>query len=267
MTILCARLLARLPKLGALGALVGVGLAGVAGCGDAQHSLGGVTAQNRDDPSAVDHVGRCEPGAAVDLIDNMEDGDGSIFLSHGRAGVWFSYNDDTNKDVGSGTTQWPKAGAERFFMDPVSPPRKGSIKAAHTNGSGYSNWGAGIGFDLLVQQPYDASRYRGLTFFLRRAPEADAAVRLNVTDRNTSPLGGVCDADHNGCYSDFGIDLQATESWQEVKLEWSELTQPSWALMNYDAIATSALYGIRFQSKPNAHFDFWIDDIAFLCAE
>lgn len=262
MTIRCAPLLAKLLRLWSF-----AGLALLIGCGDAQHSLGGVTPRNTDDPSAVDHAGRCEPGAIVDVIDNMEDGDGSIFLSHGRAGVWFSYNDDTNKDVGSGTTQWPKAGAERFFMDPVSPTRKASGKAARTYGSGYSNWGAGIGFDLLVQQPYDASRYSGLTFYLRRAPGADAAVRLNVTDANTSPLGGKCDADHNGCYSDFGVDLVATERWQEIRLSWADLSQPSWAVEHYDAIVTSALYGIRFQAQPNAHFDFSIDDIAFLCAE
>lgn len=262
MTIRCVRSLA---KLGNACSLAALGL--VVACGDAQHSLGGFTPQNTDDPSAVDHAGRCDPGAAIDIIDNMEDGDGSIFLSHGRAGVWFSYNDDTNKDTGSGTTQWPKAGAERFSMDPISPPRKGSRKAARTNGAGYSNWGAGIGFDLLVQQPYDASRYSGITFFLRRAPGADAAVRFNVTDRNTSPLGDNCDADHNGCYSDFGVDLVATESWQEIKLRWSDLSQPSWAVESYDAIATSALYGIRFQARPNTRFDFSIDDIAFLCGD
>ncbi|MGC4095051.1 MAG: hypothetical protein QM756_45460 [Polyangiaceae bacterium] len=235
------------------------------GCGDAQHSLGGSSARNLDDPSAVSHSGRCDPGALIDLIDDMEDEDGSIFLSHGRAGVWFSYNDETNRDDGSGTTQWPKAGAERFFMDPVSPRRKDSTRAAHTMGSGYSNWGAGIGFDLLVQQPYDASHYKGLTFFLRRGPGADASLRLNVTDGNTSPLGGRCDTNHNGCYSDFGFDLSASEAWQEVKLTWDELSQPSWAVTRYDAIETSLLYGIRFQAPQNSSFDFWIDDVAFLC--
>ena len=124
MTILCARSPLSLRKFALLGAL---GLA--AGCGDAEHSLGGVTPSNTDDPSSVSHVGRCNAGAALDMIDNMEDGDGSIFLSHGRAGVWFSYNDETNKDDGSGTTQWPKAGAERFSMDLFNPPRKSSKRA------------------------------------------------------------------------------------------------------------------------------------------
>jgi hypothetical protein len=230
--------------------------------------LGGVTPQNTDDPTAVSHVGRCDPGAAIDMIDNMEDGDGSIFLSHGRAGVWFSYNDETNKDDGSGKTQWPKVGAERFSMDEFNPPRtKNSRRAAHTRGEGYTNWGAGIGFDLLVQQPYDASHYLGITFFLRRGPGADSQVRLNVTDRNTSPLGGVCDGDQNGCYSDFGFDLNATDSWQEIRLKWADLSQPSWALKRYAAIETSALYGIRFQARPSLPFEFSIDDIAFLCED
>jgi hypothetical protein len=258
----CGRSLEKLARL----ALV-VALGGTPACGDARHSLGGATPQNSDDPSTASHVGRCDPGAKVDLIDNMEDGDGSLFLNHGRAGVWFSYNDETNRNDGAGTTQWPKAGAERFFMDPISPPRDGSVHGAHTKGSDYTNWGAGIGFDLLVQQPYDASHYAGITFHLRRAGAADAGVRLNVTDRNTSPLGGICDGNNNGCYSDFGYDLSATESWQEVKILWRDLAQPSWAVMRYDAIVTSALYGIRFQASPRSVFDFWIDDIAFLCAE
>ncbi|MFZ5893879.1 MAG: hypothetical protein ACOY0T_22650 [Myxococcota bacterium] len=259
MTSRCARWLERLASFSFEAVVV---LAAV-GCGDAQHSLGGVTPRNTDDPSAVPHVGRCAPGAVVDMIDNMEDGDGSIFLSHGRAGVWFSYNDETNKNLD--TAQWPKAGAERFFMDPISPARKSSKRGARTRGAGYSNWGAGIGFDLLVQQPYDASHYEGITFFLRRSPGAASTVRFNVTDRNTSPLGGQCDANNNGCYSDFGFNLTATENWEEIKLSWSDLTQPSWALVRYPALETSALYGIRFQAEPNANFDFWIDDIAFLC--
>jgi len=254
MTSRCGRLQAKLPELGLITALCAL-----TGCGDARHSLGG--------PSSSSQLSRCDPGAKIDLIDDMEDGNGSLFLNHGRAGVWFSYNDETNQDTGETTKQWPKVGAERFFMDPIQPPRGSSTRGAHTHGAGYANWGAGIGFDLLVQQEYDASKYAGLTFFIRRAAYADASVRLNVTDRNTSPLGGVCDTDHNGCYSDFGYSLEATEDWQEMKIPWSALTQPTWAVQIYPSIVTSALFGIRFQAPPGVAFDFWIDDIAFLCRE
>ncbi len=256
----------RLRSVRTLAPTAGAALVGLfaAACGDAQYSLGG--SGSVSDLSTAPHVGRCDPHAAVDMIDDMEDADGSIFLRHDRAGVWFSYNDDTNK--GADGQQWPKAGAERFFMDPVSPARAGtSAHAAHTYGSGYTNWGAGIGFDLLVQQAYDASKYSGLTFWLRRAPGAASFVRLNVTDRNSSPLGNVCDSESGHCYSDFGYDLTATEDWQEIKLQWSELTQPFWTAASdvHPAIVTSALFGIRFQADKSQDFDFSVDDIAFLC--
>ena len=111
-------------------------------------------------------------------------------------------------------------------------------------------------------------QYAGLTFFIRRAADADASVRLNVTDRNTSPIGGVCDP-AQGCYADFGYSIEATEDWQEMKILWKDLSQPTWALpmYKYDSIVTSALFGIRFQAPPGAAFDFSIDDIAFLCKE
>jgi hypothetical protein len=231
------------------------------GCSDAGHRLGGATEQAQGSPAAPGSI-PCQDGKPLEPIDLMEDGDGTIDFRVGRAGVWFAFNDLTGKQV-------PGPSAARYKMSELEPAREGSHYAAHTSGSGFTSWGAGIGFELRAQLIYDASAYAGISFWARRGADGTADVQLAIPDRETSPAGRVCNAereeDESLCNDHFGYDLKLTEEFQYFSYKWEEMKAHNWSEKDLPAITPANIYGIRFQVEGGQDFDFWIDDVSFLC--
>jgi hypothetical protein len=245
----------------------------VAGCGD-DHDLGGSLVALEGGAGAPSElpggIGLCSQGAELELIDDMENDDPSIVFSEGRSGSWFVFNNGTG-------IQRPSLDELPFPMAKLASPRGESHYAAWTSGEDFIGWGGGIGFELRTQSSYDGSGYAGFAFWARRGADASARLRADVHDRNTTPLGRICDGratcDRNGpcdpalmaCYDNFGVDVELDEDWQFYSFSWDELSQVGWSGNTYDAITSTAIYGIRFQSEPEKHFEFWIDDVAFVC--
>jgi hypothetical protein len=229
------------------------------GCSDSGYRLGGASSLE-----AAARARRCSAGAEFELIDDMEDGDGAILLVEQRAGVWFSFNDK------SGGEQFPASDQETFVMSELDPPRPGSRRAARSYGHGFSEWGAGVGFELMVQKAYDVSRYAGITFLAKRdesATNATSAVRFAVTDVATTPRGYVCEHDQPEphCSDYFGAYVNLTPSFRRYSFEWQDLHQEGFGFPAPPSVDTSQVYGVRFQVDKNLDFDFWIDDIALIC--
>ncbi|MDF3070510.1 MAG: hypothetical protein K0R38_6111 [Polyangiaceae bacterium] len=227
------------------------------GCSDEGHRLGGT------EEYAVrggKKLGVCAMGADIEIIDQMEDGDGTIEDTARRGGVWFAFNDKTG-------TQVPTSEDETFVMTELDPPRSGSHFAARSYGAGFSKWGAGIGFELLNQKPYDVSSYAGITFWARRAPSTASTLRFAMTDIATAPRGGQCReyADYSTCSDYFGADIILGTAFRRYSFTWAELAQEGWGEPHPASIATSAVYGVRFQTDPVESFDFTIDDVGLLC--
>jgi len=228
------------------------------GCSDASHRLGG--AEGTAD--ALRPFGLCAAGADFELIDDMEDGDGTIDMTAQRGGVWFSFNDRT-----SAGQQIPAYDAETFVMSELVPPRSGSHYAARSHGGGFTGWGAGIGFELYNQKAYDLSRYAGIAFWARRGPDSTAALRFALTDSATAPRGGQCAQgdDISRCSDYFGADLSLDTVFRRYSLTWQELEQVGWGKPLPPSLNAAEVYGVRFQIGSAEPFDFWIDDIALLC--
>ncbi len=254
------------------------------GCGEAaSHKLGEVSTDELGPIPPV--VGLCSQGAQLELIDDMEDGGQAILTREGRAGSWFTANDETGNQV-------PRMSADVFSLAKLEPPRDGSHRAVHTQGQGFTDWGALVGFDISSTDPYDASKYGGIAFWARIEPGTDPNFRVNVTDVNTSQYGMVCDRDCPGpatgevsddgiceeergpCHDYFGADLSTRLSpeWTLFTFPWDRLQTENWSNKNLTAIVTSAIYGMRFQVRGHPAddqdappFDFWLDDVAFLC--
>ena len=231
-----------------------------AACGDTGHRLGDGPQSTRGDSDALT-VHQCEDGQRLEPIDYMEDGDGSIEFTAGRGGVWFAFNDHTS-------TQEPDLYAESFAMAKVEPARDGSHFAVHTRGSGFTDWGAGVGLDLRAQQPYDASGYAGISFWARRAAGVEFTLQLAIPDSATSPLARQCETDL--CHDDFGDMIDdLSEDWQYYSYPWEKMVAQNWSeqqLRGVTQIDSSKVYGIRFQVENKfPAFDFWIDDLSFLC--
>jgi len=226
-------------------------------CGDAEHRLGSGPESDSNGLGATSMV-PCSQGTPLDPIDLMEDGDGTIDFTAGRAGVWFVFNDRTG-------TQEPSLFAEAFAMSKLDPPRDSSRHAAHTVGSGFVEWGAGIGMYLRAQQAYDASKTTGLSFWARRSKSSTGKLQLAVPDGATSPLGGQCDDAAGLCHDDFGRDLELTEEFQYFNYPWQDMVARNWSEMDVPGINPAKIYGVLFQVGRDEAFDFWIDDLSFTC--
>ena len=202
------------------------------------------------------------PGGSL-LIDDMEDQDGSINAVDGRDGAWYTYNDETATG-----TQAP-AVAKDFTMKAVTPARGDSGFAANTTGSGFTSWGAGMGFDLnnagAAAKPYDASAHSGISFYARTGAGAGKGLRGNVADKQTTVEGGICKetATVHECFDDFGADVTITTEWKQVTLKFASMKQGGFAKA-FPKLATNGLYAIHFQVDANVKFDLWIDDVSFV---
>lgn len=230
-------------------------------CSDGVHRLGGPGQSNSPLDPRDRVLGRCSTHADFEMIDDMEDRVDTILFVENRTGFWFAFNDGTGM-------QSPLPGADRLLMTSLDPARGESWYAVATSGSGFEDWGAGIGFDLHSRNAYDASSYAGVAFWARQAPgapETNRNLRVEITDRNSVPQAFVCDDQSVRCYANFGVDLQLTDQWQFFEYTWADLKQPGWQDRSYPSIERSALYGMRFQVQTSESFDFQIDDVVFLC--
>jgi endoglucanase len=108
--------------------------------------------------------------------------------------------------------------------------------------------------------PYDASKYKGITFKAKIGPGSVPEVRLKVPDMQTDPEGKIC----KECFNDFGLDLHLTESWQTFTIPFTSMKQlKDWG-SRFDGIMPDKLLGIQWQvNTPGASFDVWVDDIEF----
>ncbi|MGH1346401.1 MAG: hypothetical protein ACRBN8_32845 [Nannocystales bacterium] len=227
----------------------------------------GVTGNPTTDPS--DPTGdpttddTSDTGIDVDpqnVIDDLEDGDALILAANGRRGAWYTYNDESK-----GATQVP--GADEAFA-PVDGGPADSIFMAHTDGSGFAVWGAGLGVDLNnegddeggpgIRNPYDASAFSGVVFFAR----GNAPVRVKFLVDAVVPVesGGSCDSPTD-CEDAHGKIVPLTADWQQFQVGFDELFQEGWGIAaDFDA---GTLMSIQFQVPANTDFEFDLDDLAF----
>jgi hypothetical protein len=202
------------------------------------------------------------PGAS-DMVDDMEDNDGSIISVNGRVGAWYTYNDLTTS-----ATQVPKQG-DPFTMTPGG--RDGTGYAANTHGGGFTVWGAGFGFNFKdpgdgdggsAKSTYDASAYSGIAFWAKTGPGSDKGLRVNVSNKDTDPAGGTC-APVEKCSDHFGSPLTLTAEWVKYTLPFAKMAQSGWgqSVAKFDV---STLYAVQFQVGKGATFDISVDEVALL---
>ncbi|MGK3960923.1 hypothetical protein WMF01_10145 [Sorangium sp. So ce1667] len=197
------------------------------------------------------------------LIDDMEDQNETIIArsdeENPRQGYWFVANDGQGE-------QSPAVG-EEFYMSLLDPPRGSSHWAAHSRADDkFLDWGAGFGFRLNATRTprtsgmYDASEFRGFTFFARAGSESTMTMSVGVVDVQTWREGGICDGDE--CDDHFSKYVALTPDWVRHEIEFSELEQDGWG-RQFDAIDLTRLWGIGFTFKEGEPFDVWIDDVSF----
>jgi hypothetical protein len=191
-------------------------------------------------------------------IDDLEDGDARILVRCGRNGYWFTYDDGT-----AGATQTPAPSATCLpSLLPIGTPT--NLYAMRTYGSGFTTWGAGIGFNFVDGGPsYDASAWGGITFSARVETGTTTAVHFSFPDVDTDARGGVCTGFTPGCGDHFGIDLVLTTTWTTYTIRFSDLRQIGWGHAA-SAFAPAKVYGVQGGMPASTTFDLWLDEISFV---
>jgi hypothetical protein len=204
---------------------------------------------------------------AASLIDDCERNSATIIPQGGRSGYWFTFNDAT-----PGGVQTPPAGPP-FLPQAIPGMPCGDMHGMHTFGSGYTNFGAGIGFDLnhpsgMVRMVYDAHDFHGIVFFALGPEGPDGgesqSVQVQFLEAATTPTGGgKCDPTTETCQAHWAATVPITGTgWNWYTVDWmKDINQPAWGTPA--AWDPSTLLAIQFQVNPAKTFDFWVDNIAF----
>ena len=220
-------------------------------------SVGGCVPFGTKPPSDLPPVYRdCGPDG---VIDDFEDNNNQISVIGDRGGYWYTYADKL------GSTIWPVQGDNGGTFTLVEGGHDSKF-AVEMKGklAGASIVYAAMGLNFLdPKEPYDASKYEGISFFAKRAPTATQKLLVKMPDGNTDPDGAVCSA----CFNDYGAPLAIGDQWQRYVVPFSDLHQePNWGAPRKPRIDSKKLFAIHFEAKtPGADFDFVVDDIAFIC--
>lgn len=189
------------------------------------------------------------------LIDDFEDGNSQVAFVGGRGGYWYVYTDKL------GTTMTPSG-----TFESIEGGRNGSQYAAEMKGkiASGANVYAGMGMDFVSPKaPYDVSKYEGITFFAKRAPGTIGKLIVKLPDVDTDPDGKICTA----CYNDFAYTIDVGEDWQRYVLLFHDLRQDgTWGAPRKPHLDIHKVFAIHWETKQaGGTFDFFVDDIAFVC--
>jgi hypothetical protein len=217
------------------------------------------------EPATTQKDPNCETPGIIDptlLLDDLEDGDSLVATVGVRNGGWWVSSDGTSTTIPP-AEQAPAA--ERILGG-----RCGSEYAMRVTGTGFTDWGAVLSTTYRYTDetaPFDASQFRGITFWARVGEENDSTIRAQVQDLNTHLAGGVCNPESSSpdaCYNGFGVPLgEISDEWQKFTLEFSTLTQREGWGNRVPAVDPTALYTLEWNLDPNRTFDLWVDDIWF----
>ncbi len=198
------------------------------------------------------------PCGPEQMIEDGEDNNNQVIVQDGRSGYIYTYIDN------EGTTVTPKAGSDGgvFEMSPGGVNGSGYAMRMHGSVGNANIVFAGMGLNLTdPKDTYDATRFKGVSFYAKRGEGTTPRVRFKMPDVNTDPQGEVC----GNCYNDFGLDIKLSTDWQKFTIPFSKLKQEQgWGTPRPGSLSADKVYAIQFQVKEaGATYDIWVDDIAF----
>jgi hypothetical protein len=167
-------------------------------------------------------------------------------LNFDPPGSWFTFNDKT----ATGTMTPTSTG------DFQSALQNGAI---HTKGTGFTEWGGGIGMNLVgaqMLQPADASKYKGIRF----KASGSTPLHFGLATQATMPEFGKC----KQCYDHFATDIMdLSDKPKEYAFTWAKLRQAGWGSPKAP-LDPRTIVGLNFTSKGPTAWDFTIDDVGFI---
>ena len=181
----------------------------------------------------------------------------------GRVGNWEAFK-DSSSDAAT-------------FTRNLEPPGPGgapnSTRALHAVGSGIMRWAR---LAVSLAPCYDASKYRGISFWLKGNPALSSHLKVMVATPGTAeaadggrcvPKAGVEDGD---CEDHFTVHMfKLGDIWTRFGLTWKQLAQMGFGQLaggtyRPETEIITLLFAPQWPDDAPAAkaFDFWIDDIS-----
>jgi predicted chitinase len=214
-------------------------------------------------PAIPANKGRCmtgkvvAKGSALMIHDFEEPGEKNdymgIFFGDGRAGTWADLHDTAAAATVTMAAEATTGG----------PP--GNTRAIHYKGSAPGGWGATLA--ATIANCYDASIYKGISFYIKGNPAAgNSQIKFSMHSPISEPApSGGCSMEDSAagkCYDHFASVVNLTDQWQRVSLKWADLKQNCASDPAY--VPQAEILTLSFSIlAPTAGFDFWVDNLSF----
>lgn len=230
-----------------------------------------------------------------DLISDFKT-DNSVAAVAGRMGGWYVYG-DTN-----GTFTPPKMGDSPYPIDTTTGnPACSGAGSFHVKATGFNLYGAAAGTDIAPKVPgdaspahkgaYDASMYKGISFWIKAMKGPIPLVQIKFPDVNTDPevaspkcALSAAGLDNNcspyivklGAAGDAAYaNAQIGTSWSKLEIFFADAKQDTFN-KGYkptpDKLDAAHLLGFAIQINADFSmypvaandFEIWIDDVRFI---
>jgi hypothetical protein len=236
----------------------GSGIGGSAGVAGSPSAAGS--------PNNAGSAGTAGTGSGLvgDQIDDFEDQDIFILRLSMRNGPWYGVKDATaSGTVGPTMTIAALASAD------LRPGGTGTA-ALHLTASGFADWGAGVGADMVNQMgkkaAYDVSAYRAIRFYAKIGSGSTSSVKVLLPNVYSDADGGKCsDLDSTKRCGDhlFKSVSGLTTTWAQYEVKFAELTQQAFGLPQ-TSLDPTGVYSVQFTLANKLPIDLWIDDVTFV---
>lgn len=179
--------------------------------------------------------------------------------------AWFTYGDKSASPMIFPTRMMP-------FETVEDPARAPGIHVANAKGSGFSIWGAGMGFNFLVNgvgvppSKVDLSAFKGISFWMKVTnPALNGPVQVKLVDFDHALVedGGGCTplptptmGDCNNTHQ-FQI-TNATSEWKQFTISFDQMAEEDWGQKFPKDL--KEVIGFQFQVRANTTFDFAVDN-------
>ena len=194
------------------------------------------------------------------VIDDFEDNNNQISVIGERGGYWYTYADN------KGSTVFPLPGDQGGVFNPVEGGHDSKF-AVEVKGKLAQNSIVYAAMGLNFQDPkgpYDASIYEGITFWAKRAPGTINKLVVKLPDGNTDPDGQACSA----CLQRLRLHDHRRRAVGPLRAAVPRSAAGAGLGRAAQAARRSAssIFAIHFEAKvPGGDYDFFVDDIAFVC--
>ena len=225
---------------------------------------GGTAGATANAGSAGTPTAGASSGPVGDQIDDFEDQDAFILRLSMRNGPWYVVKDGTSTGtVGPTMAIGPLAAAD------LRPGGTGSA-ALRLTATGFADWGAGVGADMVNQMgkkaPYDVSAYKAIRFYAKIGSGTTATVKVLLPNIYSDADGGKCnDLDTTKRCGDhlFKAVSGLKATWDLYEVKFSDLTQQAFGLPQ-TSFDPTGVYSVQFTLANKLGVDLWLDDVTFV---